>query len=107
MRRLVMLYAFVALPAFAGEVMESSYTLPDGQRVLRHEILVPARQGEVWEAFTTAKGLMTFAAPLVSIDLRPGGVWESSYSPGAKLGDPNNIRNEVVSFVPNEMLSIK
>lgn len=107
MWRSVIIIAFAVLPASAAEVMESSYTLPDGARVLRHEVLVPARPEAVYEAFTTSKGLMSFAAPLVSIDLRTGGVWESSYAPGAELGDPRNIRNEVLSYVPTEMLSIR
>ena len=43
-------WAMQAGAAFAGEVMESSYVLPDGQRVLRHEVLVDARAEDVWKA---------------------------------------------------------
>ena len=42
--------AMQAGAAFAGEVMESSYVLRDGQRVLRHEVLGDGRAEDVWKA---------------------------------------------------------
>lgn len=99
--------ALQATVAAAGEVMESSYELPDGARVLRHEVLVAAPPDAVWQAFSTSEGLQTFAAPLIRIDLRPGGVWEASYAPEGRFGDPDNIRNEVLSYIPGQMLSIR
>jgi hypothetical protein len=52
--------------------MESSYVLPDGERVLRHEVLVG-----------------------VSAEV----VWKAVYPPDGKY--------EVLSFLPNEMLSMR
>ena len=91
---------------FAGDVMESSYSLPNGDRILRHEVLVAGTMEAVYEAWTTSKGLMSFAAPLAAIDMKAR-TWEASYAPNGKLGDPNNIRNEIVAYVPNEMLTIR
>lgn len=73
MIRLVVTIAFVmqAAVALGGEVMESSYVLPDGQRVLRHEVLVDARAEELWKAW------------------------------------PADPSSEVVSYLPNEMLSLR
>lgn len=105
-RAAIVTLLFAAASLRAGEVMESSYALPDGQRVLRHEVLVAARPEAVWEAWTTSKGLQSFAAPLVAVDLQAR-TWEASYAPGARLGDPHNIRNEIVSWLPNEMLAIR
>lgn len=52
MRRIVMMLAVAICAASlsGGEVMESSYVLPDGQRVLRHEVLIDARAEELWKA---------------------------------------------------------
>jgi len=94
-------------PATPAPVRLTSYVAADGSRVLRHEIDVNAAPAEVWRAFTTNEGLRAFVAPVVAIDLRLGGMWESSYDPNAHLGDPGNILNEVISFLPERMLSIR
>ncbi|MEW5988161.1 MAG: SRPBCC domain-containing protein [Chloroflexota bacterium] len=91
----------------AGVVQETSYTLPSGRRVLRHEVIVPAARPQVWTAFSTSEGLRSFAAPVVELELRLGGRWEASYNPQAKIGDPGNIINEVICYLPLEMLSIR
>jgi uncharacterized protein YndB with AHSA1/START domain len=62
---------------------------------------------KVWKAFTTAEEMRHFIAPVIAIDLRPGGIWESSYDPDGKIGAPGNIQNEVLSFVPERFLSIR
>ena len=41
------------------------------------------------------------------IDLRTGGEIESSYDPKARIGDPNNIRNQIVTFIPDHLLVIR
>ena len=86
--------------------MESSYVLPDGQRVLRHDVLVAATPEKVYQAWTTSEGLRSFAAPFVVIDMNAR-TWEATYGPNPKAGDPNNIRNEVVAYIPNHMLAIR
>jgi uncharacterized protein YndB with AHSA1/START domain len=39
------------------------------------ELSIPAPLHEVWEAFTTEKGLSSWLAPNVSVGLKPGGDW--------------------------------
>ena len=82
-------------------------SLADDHCALRHTALIPASLAQVWEAFTTSEGLMTFAAPVVKLDLRIGGIWESSYNPQGEIPSPNNILNEILSFLPMEMFSIR
>ena len=65
----------------SAEVMESSYVLPGGERVLRHEVLVAAPPEEVWKAWSTSEGPQP-------------------------LGDPL-VRYEILSFLPNAMLSVR
>jgi len=88
-------------------VADTSFVLPDGQRILRHEVTVNASQEEVWQAFTTSEGLRSFAAPIAAIDLRIGGFWEATYNLAGRLGDETNILNQVISYLPMEMLSIR
>lgn len=85
----------------------TSYVSASGDRVLRHEVDVNAPASAVWRAFTTSEGLRGFVAPVAAIDLRIGGVWEASYDSSGRLGDPGNIINEVISYVPDRMLSIR
>src|SRR5579862_6955770 len=91
----------------SGQVVDTSYRSPSGERVLRHEIMVPATIEQVWEAFTTSEGLRSFVAPFAHVELKIGGFWETSYNPEAKIGDPSNILNEIISYLPMEMISIR
>lgn len=95
------------LASMPSPVRLTSYVSATGDRVLRHEVEVNAPPAAVWRAFTTSDGLRGFVAPVASIDLKLGGIWEASYDPKSHLGDPGNIRNEVISYVPDRMLSIR
>ena len=81
--------------------------LPTGELALRHTAVIPASQAEIWNAFTTTEGLRSFVAPVIDLDFRIGGRWESSYNPQSKIGDPANIANEVMCYLPPEMLAIR
>lgn len=91
----------------AQGVKNASYTLPSGERVLRHEVIVDAPLDTVWRIMTTSDGLRSFLAPVAAIDFRVGGNMETSYSPNGRLGDSTNIVNEVVTYLPNEMFTIR
>lgn len=96
-----------ALPALAQEIKNTSYVATDGMRVLRHEIIVDATREEVWKAFTTSEGWISWATPVAFVDFRLGGTIETSYDPDAKLGNPSNIRHQIMSYLPGEMLSMR
>lgn len=91
----------------AQEVVNSSYVAPDGSRVLRQSVEVPASVAEVWEALTTTAGVRSWAVPVADVDFRLGGIWESSYRLDARIGDPGNIRNRFISYLPLRMVSIQ
>lgn len=95
-----------AAPA-AAEVADCSRTEPSGERTLCHEIVVPAPIGDVWALWTTSAGLNSWVAPVAAIEPQPGGMFESSYDPGARIGDPGNIRNRVVAISPPRLLAIQ
>ena len=91
----------------AQEIKNTSYTAPDGMRVLRHQLVVDAPRDEVWKAFTTSDGWISWAVPVAFVDFRRGGIIETSYNPNAQAGDPANIRHEILSYLPGEMLSMR
>ena len=102
--------ALCPVPAAAQapeSVRESSYVAPGGMRVLQHVVVIPATLQQAWDAFTTTEGAAAWVAPVVKLDFRLGGIWEASYRPDAKIGDPGNIKNRFVSFRPPHMVSIQ
>lgn len=95
-----------AAPAGA-EVTSCARVEADGARTLCHEAVVPAPVADVWALWSTTEGLSSWVAPVAAIDLRIGGLWEASYNPASKIGDPGNIQNRILSFVPGRMISIQ
>jgi uncharacterized protein YndB with AHSA1/START domain len=69
-------------------------------KVLVIELSIPAPLPEVWKAFTTSEGLMTWLTPSATADLRPGGDWICHF-PGGSTGG-----GTIVSFVPQQELVI-
>jgi activator of Hsp90 ATPase-like protein len=88
-------------------IENTSFVAPDGSRVLRQSVLVRASLREAWDAFTTSEGVRAWAVPVAQVDFRLGGIWESSYDRSAKIGDPANIRNKFIAFVPLRMVAIQ
>lgn len=80
---------------------------PDGTRTLELRVVVAASVPAVWEAVATAEGFRTWAAPVVGGEFRLGGAIEASYDFAARIGDRENIRNQVVAIVPRRMLAVR
>jgi uncharacterized protein YndB with AHSA1/START domain len=85
-------------------VDDQSSVRADGSRILKESILIHAPRAKVWAAFATTEGLVSWEAPVAAIDLRVGGYLEASYDPKSKLGDPNNIKHQIVAFTPGRRL---
>jgi uncharacterized protein YndB with AHSA1/START domain len=88
-------------------VEDSSIVEPDGGRILRESIVIAAPRQAVWKAFATADGIKSWEAPVAAIDLKVGGYMEASYDPKSHLGDPDNIRHEVLGYLPGELLMFR
>lgn len=71
------------------------------------EAVIDAPVDSVWAAWTTSEGLRSWLAPRADIGLRVGGLMRANYSPTGVLGDRSTIENEVLSFDPRRMLSIR
>jgi uncharacterized protein YndB with AHSA1/START domain len=89
------------------DVTNTSFIEPDGDRSLQLSIDVPAPAHDVFAAFSTSAGFSSWAVPVANIDFRVGGMIEASYNAHAKLGDPNNIKNAIVSYIPDRLLIIR
>jgi len=70
------------------------------EKRLDFEVVVPASVDDVWQAFTTAGGLVTWLTPAAKVELRLGGPWEADF-PGGKTGG-----GTILSFLPREMLAV-
>jgi len=88
-------------------VTNTSFTEPGGDRAIQLSIDVGAPVHDVYAAFTTTAGFSSWAVPVTQVDLRIGGVMESSYDANAKIGDPANIRNQIIAYVPDRLLAIR
>jgi uncharacterized protein YndB with AHSA1/START domain len=93
--------------AHGQEVRDSIWVAPDGSRVLQQSLELPVSVEVLWPLFTTSEGVMSWAVPMAEVDFRLGGIWESSYAPGARPGDPGNIRNRFLAFLPYRMITLQ
>jgi uncharacterized protein YndB with AHSA1/START domain len=114
MRILTLAFTFLLLPlaAAAAEqagpaVEDTSYRDANGNWVQQIRVVVDAPVAKVWAAFATSEGFKTWAAPVAHIDLRNDGMIEASYSLTAKIGDPDNIRNRIVAYVPERVIVLQ
>lgn len=80
-------------------------TAPDGARYYEDSIVIKAPAARLWAAFTDEKVYRAWAGvPVSAIDFRLGGVIEANYNPQGHLGDPQNIKNMFIAYVPERLL---
>jgi uncharacterized protein YndB with AHSA1/START domain len=89
------------------EVTDTSFKEPNGDSVLQIAVTIPAPRQKVWEQLTTSEGYVRWATPVAKIDFGVGGMIEASYDASAKIGDPDNIRNRIIGYVPGRWLALK
>ncbi len=106
---LVVTMASVPLAAAAApvEVKDTSFRDGDGHRVMQLTAIVPASASDVWKAFTTDDGFKRWAVPVTHITLGNDGMMESSYEITSKVGDPDNIRNRIVAYLPEKLIVLQ
>ncbi len=71
------------------------------EKLLRFEVTVPASLDDVWNAFSTRDGAVTWLWSDVRIDMRPGGDWLVLYPGGATGG------GTIISFEPKRELVVR
>lgn len=75
-----------------------------GALTLTHEITVPAPPAEVYRAFTTPDGWRSWAVPNAWAVPGAADMLETSYQPGAAVGNPANIRQQFVLRMPDRLI---
>lgn len=88
----------------APDVENTSFVLGDGTRTLQESIVINAPVSVLWKGFTEAAEFEKWNSPLAAIDLRVGGSLEASYKRNAKIGDPDNIRNRIITYLPEQLI---
>jgi uncharacterized protein YndB with AHSA1/START domain len=66
---------------------------------------VNAGIAEVWRAWTTKEGIVSFLAPDCNIEFRVGGAYEMFFNPTAKPGQKGGEGVKILAIEPEKMLS--
>jgi uncharacterized protein YndB with AHSA1/START domain len=107
MKTLCLTAILLATPAFAASpvlVKDTSFIDDQGHRVQQLKVDIDAPVSKVWAAFTTDAGFTSWAAPVAHVTLGNDGMIEASYLLTSKIGDPDNIRNRIVAYIPEHLL---
>ncbi len=88
-------------------VREDSYTEPNGSRVLKLSIMVDAPASKIWKLLINSEGWQSWAVPVAWVDFGIGGMVETSYTATAVRGQPGNIKNSIVAYVPEQLLVLR
>lgn len=89
------------------EITEREIADTDDRTILQNIAVISSPVTDVWAAFATEGGYKSWAAPVAFVDFRIGGVFETSYNLDAKKGDPANIKNEIIAYIPEQLLILK
>ncbi len=102
--------AFYGVSAHAADtivIRDSSFKEATGQRVLQQSVIVNGSAANAWTAFTTDEGFESWAVPVAHITLGNDGMMESSYKITNKIGDPENIKNRIVAYLPEKLIVLQ
>ena len=75
------------------------------ERSLNKEVVVQATVDQVWDAWTTAEGIVGFFAPAAEIDARVGGAFHVFMDPGAAAGSKGADDMRFLALQPKKMIS--
>jgi len=90
--------------AATPDIRDTSFRDARGARVQQLQLTVDVPPARVWAALTTDAGLESWVAPVVHVTVGNDGMMEASYRLTSKIGDPDNIRNRIVAYIPNRLL---
>lgn len=76
-------------------------------RTIKKEITIAAPAHDVWQAWTTEAGALTFFAPKANVELKLGGRYEMLFDLDAPPGSQGGEGLKILSYLPEEMLSFE
>jgi len=88
-------------------VHDDSYTEPNGSRVLKLSITIDVPVSKIWKLLISNQGWQSWAVPVAWVDFGIGGMVETSYTATAVRGQPGNIKNSIVAYVPEQLLVLR
>ncbi len=94
-----------ALPALGALCMAMVPLAQAAERSLDKEVVVAATVEQVWAAWTTSAGLMSFMAPEAEVQLRVGGAFHVHFDPLAEPGSKGADDMRIMGIQPMKMLS--
>ena len=96
--------AAAAGPAKTPDVSDTSFVTADGAKTLQQSVVIAAPAATLWKAFADTDEFKRWNSPVAAVDLRVGGSLEASYDPRHALGDPDNIRHRIITFLPGRLI---
>jgi uncharacterized protein YndB with AHSA1/START domain len=72
---------------------------------IHHSIEIYAEVNEIWNRWTTEKGIKSFFASDCDIELKIGGKYEIYFLPDAEYGQKGSEGCKVLSYLPNRFFS--
>ena len=109
--RLLVLPASLLLAASgalgADSVVDESFVARTAERVIKHSLVLGEPVGRIWDLYTSAVGLESWAAPNVEVDLRIGGTISSNFKVGASVGAPGTVVTEILHIIPEEEIVLR
>jgi uncharacterized protein YndB with AHSA1/START domain len=75
------------------------------ERSLDKEVVVSATPEQVWQAWTTREGIVSFFAPDAKIEPKVGGAFEIYFDPGAPAGMKGADGMRFMALQPGKMIS--
>jgi uncharacterized protein YndB with AHSA1/START domain len=96
-----------ALAADFPNVRDDSFTEPNGSRVLKLSIIIDAPVDKIWKLLVSSEGWQSWAVPVAWVEFGIGGMVETSYLATAVRGQPGNIKNAIVAYVPEQLLVLR
>jgi hypothetical protein len=92
---------------FAQDVRNTSYVTSTNEKVLRLEFVIPVDKQEAWQLIATADGWKKLAAPVVSFNLKVGGLILTNYDKNKTVKDSGTIRIPIINYIEGEMITLK
>lgn len=91
----------------SSEIISRVDSTAAGELILTQEVVVHASLEDVWNAYTTENGWAKWSTPLVSIDLRVGGIIRTNYNADGTLYDETANTLYIRNYVPYELLTLQ
>lgn len=105
--RLTLVFALTfacSVPVAAGDFEQVVGKAGDGTRYYQDSLVIKAPVARLRAAFTDTAQYRAWGAKVSATDFRIGGMIEASYDPAGHLGDPQNIKNQIIAYIPGRLL---